>query len=226
MKEHRTRQKYNTGSALITVLAVITVILVVVLSVLAMSYRYYMMESGSIFRQKGDEAARSLSEELGGELTGPGFTKVADAEAAKGLWKYVRTNIGTADWKYVDSGRFSREAYTGSSDPYTGAVIAAATGEDEIKAAKREFALDAGGALSDEVPETKVVLYWEPGRYSDRLNESRLYVEVTTTMGDHRTVITKRYKLSISSFSDVSPGAVDPTDRKYQNWSWTYDGEI
>ncbi|MBR5420541.1 MAG: hypothetical protein IK115_05265 [Lachnospiraceae bacterium] len=220
--------KQNKGSALITVLAVITILMVVVLSVLAMSYRYFTSESGSIYRQKGDEAARSLSQELGDELTKPAFENAAMAESeGSGLWKYVRTNLGPG-WSYYDSGSFDRAFYNGNSDYFTVSLNKAS----DKASASRTFVVESAGGddtLKEELPETEVVLYWEPGRYIDRLNESRLYIEVSCRMGDHVTQITKRYKLSTLPYAEGFGNLLEMTEDghyKYQNWIWTYDGEM
>ena len=222
----------NRGSSLITVLAVITIVMVVVFSVLAMAYRYYMSESGSIYRQKGDEAARSLSEELGDELMKTNCTTAEQAAAAGGLWKYLRSHMGQPGWKYYNSGKFTeRKAYDGGSDVYV--VNLSELEATTLEAAKKNFSLEAlpnGGdsGISDEVPEMDVALYWEPGKYTDRLNDSRLYIEVSCRMGDHVTVITKRYKLSTLPFAEGNNSleAAEDGGYKYQNWVWIYDGEI
>lgn len=233
MRERKGRRKplkQNKGSSLITVLAVITIVMVVVFSVLAMAYRYYMSESGSIFRQKGDEAARSLSEELGDELIKTNCATAEQAAAAGGMWQYLRSHMGQPGWLYFNSGKFSeRKPYDGGSDVY--AVDLSELKADSLDAAKKTFTLEAaseGSGGDNEVPEMEVALYWEPGKYTDRLNDSRVYIEVSCRMGDHVTVITKRYKLSTLPFAEGnnSMEVAEDGSYKYQNWVWTYDGEI
>ena len=224
--------KLNKGSSLITVLAVITIVMVVVFSVLAMAYRYYMSESGSIYRQKGDEAARSLSEELGNELTMAHYTSAAEAEAAEGLWQYLREYMGQPGWSYYDSGRFEeRVPYTSGTDIYEVDLsgVAKAAG---IDAAKKTFVLQADTSsdadLDAEVPKTEVALYWEPGKYNNRLQGSYVYIEVSCRMGDHVTVITKRYRMASAAFPEGG-GSQDKNEKgyyQYQNWIWTYDREL
>ena len=233
----REKLKENKGSSLITVLAVITIVMVVVFSVLAMAYRYYSSESGSIYRQKGDEAARSLSDELGDELMKTHYASADAAAADNGLWQYLRQHMGKTGWSYYDSGKFTnRQSFKKKSDTDAGTGDGAdADGADltglvaaNLDAAKKYFELDTAedvdpsNSLKDEIPEIEVAVYWELGKYKDRLNSSRVYVEVSCRMGDHVTVVTKRYKLSTRSFDGVESNA----DEDKLDWVWTYDGEV
>ncbi len=232
----------HRGSSLITVLVVITVLMVIVLSVLAVSYQYFMSQNNEMYEQKCRETAYSLSQELKSEIVGKKYNGYAEQAASNNeLWLYLRETIaqentvaGENVWPYYDSGN-ELKALDSESFTYDLSTWKKAAGLAE---AKRYFKLQpvstGDDLLNEELPVTSVCMYWEPGKYTNSVSEIRLHIIVTTQMGDYTYTIRDVYHLVTDAYTDedadnttLVAGSVSSGAQiyKYQRWEWVYDGE-
>lgn len=232
----------HRGSSLITVLVVITVLMVIVLSVLAVSYQYFMTQATDMYEQKCRETAYSLSQELKGEIVGKKYNGYEEQAASTNeLWMYLRETIAQDDdstavnvWPYYDD---SGERKTNDSEDYIYDLNKwkKASGLAE---AKRYFNLKPTSTgddlLNEELPLTSVCMYWEPGKYTNSVSGIRLHVIVSCQMGDYIYTIRDVYHLETDAYVDPEAdnttyvhGIVNPLTEiyKYQRWEWCYDGE-
>ena len=241
MRKRNMQIKYshNQGSALITVLVVVTVLMIIVLSVLSISYEYFMTESTDMYKQKCQDTVQSLSKELRSEIAGAKYSNYEEQKVSSNeLWLYLRENIAQENWPYYQVSDSDWKKYSGSNDPYEydSSTWKQASG---LQAAKRYFDLlpeDAESeVLKEELPITTICLYWEPGTYSDRVADIKLHVETTCKMGDYSYTIREVYKLKTDTYAGVPVSEQQETVEantvpgemiyKNQKWEWEYAGE-
>ena len=223
----------HEGASLITVLAIIAVLMSIVLSVLAISYQYLTLRAGDVNREKCEEAASTLAEELQKEITGVHFTTYDQQIATKNeIWLYLRENVAQESWPYL-AREEAGTAYVGT-DPFVWDMDDLTEAAD-TKAARRYFSLEptaeATEELKSEMPITTVCMYWTPGKYTDRVTGTKLYVEITAEIGDDAYTITDVYDLETDSYSTtgdttkVTAQTNANTIYKDQKWDWVYQGE-
>ncbi len=234
--------KQNKGSAMITVLVVVTVLMTIVLSVLQISYRYYISENGTLYTQKCKEAAQSFSEELKNEITASFETFDQQNANASGIWKYIRYNLCTERWKY-EAKEAPVQINSSDSEYYknynVSDMLKQPTDADSL--VKKEFELtldeskingdaDTVSLVKEEMPVIHLTLTWQPGDYKNCLNGSRLYAETVCTMGDYSYRITNVYKFNGGRYAcdddkiyeEVADGEGNRIFKNHK-WIWTYD---
>ena len=235
--------KENKGSSMITVLVVVTVLMAIVLSVLQISYRYFVTENGDVYRQKAREAAQSLSVEIKEELTKctdtvNNFDQQQDQTTE--LWKFIRYNLGRGDWKYYETEEVTRNNFIGDSDKFSYYDV------DSFKSTVTEgtekvFTLQAKTAeppadlsmVKEELPELTVTLTWKPGKYSNNLSGTRLYVKTECKMGDYTYNVTDTFRLETGEYPIEAGDELNKTVTveegvdiyKYHRWKWVYESK-
>ncbi len=236
--------KQNKGSAMITVLIVVTVLMTIVLSVLQISYRYYISENGSLYSQKCKEAAQSFSEELRKEITASFVDYDEQDEKASEIWNYIRYNLCTEKWKYEaeEAPKMLNSSDAEKYKDYNVDLMIQSPGGDE-KLVKKEFEItldpddeklngdaDTISLVREEFPVIHLTLSWQPGEYKNCLNGSRLYAETVCTMGDYSYRITNVYKFGGSKYpcgdSEIYSKVADGDGNeiyRYHKWVWNYD---
>ncbi len=240
MTEKNRDQKLNKGSALITVLVVITVLMAIVLSVLQLSYRYYITENGGLYRQKCKEAAQSLSEEIKKELTKPNFTDYDEQnDKAPEIWKYVRNNMYQDGWKY-ETEAAPALLYSGDENPFKSYEIDKFLKTSDSDVCKKEFSLimDEGrilgdkAVISEETPRVLVSLYYEPGKYKNIPDGTRLYVKTECIAGDYSYSITNTFTLFTVKYNCPAGEETTKVDAgggeifKNHKWMWKYENKL
>ena len=236
------KHESNHGSALITVLVVLTVLMVIVLSVLSISYQYFMEEVNGMYEQKCQETTYSLAQELKSEIAGKKYNSYEEQESSNNeLWKYLRETIAqNADtsnaWPYYEAGTTERKE-SSAADGFVYDIDswkAAGSLEEARRYFKIEPTSSGNTVLNEELPITSVCMYWEPGKYTDRVDGIRLHVAVTCQMGDYSYTIRDVYKLGTEAYMNSDPdqsvkvnGRANPDTMIYKNeeWEWSYEGE-
>ena len=240
--------KQNKGSSMITVLVVVTVLMTIVLSVLQVSYRYFIMENGDVYRQKAREAVQSLSEEMKKELT-KNFSSYYEPQqgAPEGesapIWYFIRYNLGRegSNWKFYDPDDTDRIHYNGDKDKFSLYDIksfknSAQSGTEKVFTMEAKEAEPSGdiGMVKEELPYITVTLTWMPGKYDDNLLGTKLYVKTECKMGDYTYHVTDRYRLETGEYDKVSETdslyeTVEVKENvyiyKYHRWIWVYEGK-
>lgn len=236
---------------MITVLVVVTVLMTIVLSVLQVSYRYFITENGEVYRQKAREAVQSLSEELKRELT-VSYTSYdeqrlgapTEDDKPAPIWYFIRNNLGRegSGWKFEEDD-VVRNHYLGNSDKFSFYNIPALekSPSDAEGATEKVFTLEAKASdppgdlaeVREEIPYVIVTLTWKPGKYDDNLTGTKLNVRIECKMGDYTYHVTDTYRLETGEYMKDSED--DPLNTKvtvkgveiykYHRWMWVYESK-
>ena len=217
--------KDNRGSAMIVAIVVSIIVIAFTLSLLLVSYSLFSSSVKKVTQSQVKELAKSISIELGEEITSPRFD---DMDALKAGIQ------GTGDYKSSDYNLWYYLRYNvfqGSKWPYYGDATIA--GHIEANAF-RYFDVDILGgdeakyaAMADEIT---VCMYWSPEDVAEKSGVV-LTVEVMVKKGDQSYNITSYYELSAETFDgaesvsdDTQSNAFNPDGNSIdlsEDWKWT-----
>lgn len=215
----------NRGSAMIVAIVVSIIVIAFTLSLLLVSYSLFTSTAKRVTQSQVKELAKSISFEIGDELTNPKFntkdellaginddSSVIYRSSEYNLWYYIRYNV------------CQNEGWVSYVDETTAGHIAAN--------AFRYFSVDIYGdstkyaAMADDI---YICMYWANDDISDK-NETVLTVEVTVTKGEQTYTLTSYYELAVYPFDEEH--TTDSTMNEYfnpngryidlsENWVWT-----
>ena len=211
--------KNDSGSAMITALAVIFVIMILSLSLLAGAYSAYRSSVSAASNAQVRAYALSASEKLEEYIAGISYDSYrtqwnALTNGKDSIWQYLRYNISQNNWPYYDSKQ---------------------KGHDE-ECAYRYFQLTVS---SDDVYviskyntavacDTKVLMYYE------NTDEGvLLHVDVSCEKNAEKCIVKSTYLLSIGQYSDGSGSdhttlaGINPSGNSIDtasSWTWEFLG--
>ncbi len=218
----------NHGSAMIVAIVVSVIVISFALSLLLVSYSLFTSNERKVTQAQVKELAKSISLEIGDELTKPQFDSkqalldgINNKAGAKyrapeyNMWYYVRYNLFQSNWPYY------RDETTAG----------------HVKAnALRYFKINMTGgdtsSYSSMADDIYVCMYWECDDPEIK-DETLLTIEVTVSKGGQTSTITSYYELGVNYFSDAGEGtsennmssdAFNPAGNRInldENWTWT-----
>ena len=221
------KKKYNHGSAMVFVLAVMAVIVVLCLSLLLLSYSLFASSLNYEDQEQCQILATSLSNELQDELENGGRSwripydgewvdkgqkiysfdeknnKVEDTEAT-GLVTFITQNIWTEGWPYYSEDEDDKK--------------------HNKKNATRQLQFDSGKIENEKFRQMAagltIEMYWynDAGDYDSgeakKKNYTALIITVNCDNGKNSSTITRAYELNYNE-------SLSKPDQGYEIWSWS-----
>lgn len=185
------KAKSNKGSAMIVSFIVVVILMMFALSLLLVSYSLYLSTVKENSKLQCKELAKTLSVELGNELTSVYFEDYASQKWAEdqvavtgdhALWFYVRYNMWQSSWPYYNVDE------RGHTESYA------------FKDCK--MLQETGDAISYDV---NVTLYWESDREisASEKDDTPLYIVVEVAKGNQTYKVVSQYDLKVEEYPEI-----------------------